>query len=102
MATGCVATWSRGSLICALTSSDGHVIVNALHAGSYYAAQQLDKSVKGAGKEITFTWWRAQTIENRKFYRNQSDVLWPSEIPDDGAVAAYVKTLSDAGYPPEK
>ncbi len=79
-----------------------HVIVNALHAGSYYAAQQLDKSVKGAGKEITFTWWRAKTIENRKFYRNQSDVLWPSEIPDDGAVAAYVKTLSDAGYPPEK
>ena len=43
-----------------------HVIVNALHAGSYYAAQQLDKASKKAGKDITVTWWRARFIENRK------------------------------------
>ncbi len=79
-----------------------HVIVNALHAGSYYAAQQFDKAVKAAGKDITFTWWRAKSVENRKFYRNQSEILWPSEIPEEGPVAAYVKTLSDAGFPPEK
>jgi len=79
-----------------------HVIVNALHAGSYYAAQQLDKAAKATGKEITFTWWRAKSVENRKFYRNQSEVLWPSEIPERGPVAEYAKTLSAAGYPPEK
>jgi len=79
-----------------------HIIVNALHAGSYYAAQQVDKAAKAAGKDITLTWWRAKSVENRKFYRNQSEVLWPSEIPDGGPVAAYAKTLSDAGYPPEK
>jgi hypothetical protein len=81
-----------------------HVIVNALHAGSYYAAQQLDKASKKAGKDITVTWWRVRFIENRKFYRNQSEVLWPSELPEDeeDEVARYAKVLSDAGYPPEK
>lgn len=81
-----------------------HVVVNALHAGSYYAAQQIDKAAKKAGKDITITWWRARNIENRKYYRNQSEVLWPSELPEDGGdeVSAYIKTLRDAGYPPEK
>lgn len=82
-----------------------HVIVNAIHAGSYYAAQQLDVAAKEAGKAVTITWWRARpVIENRKYYRNQSEVLWPCEFPENGEdeISAYVKTLKDAGYPPEK
>jgi len=80
-----------------------HVIVNALHAGSYYAAQQLDKASKKAGKDITITWWNARSVENRKYYRNQSEVLWPSEFPEgDNHISVYVKMLTDAGYPPEK
>lgn len=81
-----------------------HVIVNALHAGSYYAAQQLDKAAKKAGKDVTITWWRARGVENRKSYRNQSEVLWPSELPESGddEVSEYLKTLRDAGYPHEK
>jgi hypothetical protein len=81
-----------------------HVIVNVKHTGSYFAAEKLDKAAKAAGKAITFTWWRARSIENRKYYRNQSEVLWPSQLPDDDAdeVSGYLKTLKDAGYPPEK
>jgi hypothetical protein len=82
-----------------------HVIVNALHTGgNYYASQQLDQASKNAEKTITINWWRARTIENRKYYRNESEVLWPSEFPDGGEdeISGYVKMLRDAGYPPEK
>ena len=78
-----------------------HVIVNATHAGSYYAAEQLDNAAKAVGKAITFTWWRARLIENRKSYRNQSEVLWPSEFPEGNEIEAYIKMLTDAGHPPK-
>jgi len=92
--------WINGS---APEKATVHVIVNATHAGSYYAAEQLDKAAKAAGKAITLTWWRARpVIENRKYYRNQSEVLWPSEFPEGDEIAAYIKMLTDAGFPPEK
>jgi hypothetical protein len=81
-----------------------HVIVNALHTGSYYAKQQVDKAAQAAGKAITTMRWKVREVENRKYYRNQSEVLWPAEFPEGDAdeISAYVQMLKDAGYPPEK
>jgi hypothetical protein len=41
-------------------------------------------------------------IENRKYYKDTSEVLRPASFPVDDELAAYVETLTDAGYPPEK
>jgi hypothetical protein len=49
-----------------------------MHTGSYYAKDQVDKAAKQAGKEITTVRWKVRDIENRKYYRNQSEVLWPA------------------------
>lgn len=82
-----------------------HIIVNALHtSGEYYAGQQFTKAFTQAGKDIKPVWWRVSTIENRKLYKNRSEVYWPSEFPEGGEdeISAYVQKLKDAGYPPEK
>ena len=81
-----------------------HVIVNAMYAGSYYAKQQVDKAAQKAGKAITTVRWHVREIENRKYYKNQSEVLWPAEFPEGGTdeISAYVQMLKNAGHPPEK
>lgn len=81
-----------------------HVIVNAMHTGSYYAKQQVDKAAQKAGKAITTVRWHVREVENRKYYRNQSEVLWPAEFPEGGddEISAYVRMLKDAGHAPEK
>ena len=79
-----------------------HIIVNALHAGGeYYAGQQFAKAFSQAGKDIQLFWWRVSTIENRRFYRNQSEVYWPSEFPEGGddGVSAYVQRRMQAIHP---
>jgi hypothetical protein len=81
-----------------------HIVVNALHSGgSYYASQQITKASKEAQKSIRTEIWRVREIENRKYYKNTSEVLWPASFPEDDAeLSAYIEMLSDAGYPPER
>ena len=82
-----------------------HIIVNALHTGGkYYAGQQLTKAFGQAAKDVKVVWWCVTKFENRKYYKNQSEVFWPSEFSEGGddEVSAYVQTLNAAGYPPEK
>lgn len=78
------------------------IIVCALHeGGDYYATKELRKAAREAGKTITTEMWAVRRIENRRYYKNQSEVLWPATLPEDEDVDEYVQTLKDAGYPPE-
>lgn len=73
------------------TETTVHIITIALHSGGqYYANNQLKEAAKAAGKNISFTWWRAVELEDRRAYTNSSDVLRPVAIPEDAAVQAYV------------
>lgn len=74
-----------------------NVITIASHLGSYYRKGQLDEAIKASGKAIELVWWRAIELENRKSSRNVSDVLWPTELPDDAETKAYADSL---GYAP--
>ncbi len=72
-----------------------HVIVMATHTLSdYQVKQRLQGAAAEAGKEVDFEFWCSETFENRLKYKNNSEVLWPIELPDDSRVAAYaaVKT----------
>ncbi|RWO75000.1 MAG: hypothetical protein EOS17_04225 [Mesorhizobium sp.] len=74
-----------------------HVLVIATHHGFYYNKDVIVKAAKDAGKNIEIGWWQLATFENRRYYRNDSDVLWPVEIPDDAVTKAYVDKMN---YPP--
>ena len=70
-----------------------------LHSsGVGYASQKIEEAFSQAGKRIKMTWWRVLAIENLKWKRNSSDVLWPTAIPEDPAIQAYVGKLK---YKPE-
>src|SRR6185503_14930769 len=53
-----------------------------------------------SGKKITLGWWSCISPENRRSSASTSDVLWPTAIPDNKKVAAYVEYLKGEGYAP--
>ncbi|WP_082592128.1 phosphoribosyltransferase-like protein [Stenotrophomonas nitritireducens] len=70
------------------------VITIALHtSGHYYIeSRKLREAIARSGKNIRITFWRLFNFENRLYSKNTSDVLWPTSIPNDAAVQAYVAT----------
>lgn len=70
-----------------------HVIVIALHQGFYYNRDMIEEIIRESDKDIDISWHPRFVVENRKFYKKVSDVLWPTVIPDDDAVRAYVDNL---------
>ena len=74
-----------------------HVIVIAGHiGGKHYAETTLNKTAKQLGKEIEFRWWALLPLEDRKLYTDTSDVLRPTQIPQDERTKAYAATLKFA------
>ena len=72
-----------------------NVIVIALHRGGrYYAMTKLNEASEVAGKTVKIKWWRYVTLEDRKAHTNSSDVLRPTEIPDEQLVHEYVDGLN--------
>lgn len=78
-----------------------HVIVMALHSSGHYylTSSRLKKAIAASGKDIKIQFWRALVLENQKYRKNDSSVLWPATIPNDGAVQAYI--ASEKTYPLE-
>lgn len=75
-----------------------HVITIALHrGGQYYARKKIQEVAREAGKEVEISWWRSIEIEDRKTYIDSSDVLRPTNLPDDELTKDYVQSLK---YPP--
>lgn len=70
-----------------------HVLVIAIHEGSYYNRDKIVSAAQEAGKAINIQWWPLVSFENRKFRRDSSDILWPVEIPDDAVTQAYVDNM---------
>jgi hypothetical protein len=71
-----------------------NIIVMALHSGGqHYAQVALAKAAKEAGKTLEFKWWRSVEVEDRRDHTNVSDVLRPTELPQDALVQAYVAKM---------
>lgn len=58
--------------------------------GVFQATDRLAKLARETKKKIGFEFWRSVSLENRKSYRDSSEVLWPAVLPDDPAVSAYL------------
>lgn len=104
----CVGTGSRvRSDICSWLETDTpnkmklHIITPILYQGSWWIDRKIEETAKANKKTLTIKKWRLDDfeMENRRGYRNTSDVLWPTEIPDISAVQAYAKWLEGKGYP---
>lgn len=68
-----------------------HIVVAAIHTGGeYFVGKRLKRSMADSGKSIELKYWRIATVENRKYHKNDSAVLWPAEMPTDTATQQYV------------
>lgn len=78
-----------------------HIIVVATHSlGSWQMKTGLKAEAESAGKNIGIKIWRAVEFENRKAYRMQSEVLWPTELPDDELVHQYADSIEKFPFEP--
>lgn len=69
-----------------------HVVVAALHSGSSWALQQVQKTANDEKKQIRIHPWRCLEIEDKAI--NSSDVLRPRDIAFDQDVQEYAKGLT--------
>ena len=68
-----------------------HILVIATHClGEWKCRDRLENAAREAGKRVQFKFWAVLRIENRLFYRNVSEVLWPATVPNDAALSAYM------------
>jgi len=68
-----------------------HIVVAAIHSsGEHLVGKRLKRVIADSGKAIALKYWRIATVENRKYYKNDSGVLWPTEVPVDAATQQYV------------
>lgn len=75
------------------------ILVMATHtSGEWFSIGRIKEAAKKAGKNIHVECWAARRFENRKTYRDTSEVLWPTVMPNDPGLTAYVSTQR---YPPE-
>ncbi len=80
-----------------------HVIVAALHTlGHYLTKRRLAGVIVAAKKNIEVRYWRAKDVENRKSYKNDSEVLWPAVLPDDKDVKKYLERPQKFPFEPRK
>lgn len=86
------------------TSARVHVIVAAIHSnGEYFLKKlKLNEVIKQSGKSIEINYWRVLNIENSKYHKNSSGVLWPVTIPDVEAVKKYLITPSRYPFEPRQ
>jgi len=63
-----------------------YIIVAAFHRlGQYLTEERLRRVIAESGKKISIEYRRALELENRRAYKNTSQVLWPTAAPDDVA-----------------
>lgn len=71
---------------------EGHVSIILLIAhslGKWETERNLNEAIARSGKKITFDIQERIVLENRKRDRNDADVLWPTELPDDRIAREY-------------
>jgi hypothetical protein len=78
------------------TQCELRVVVAALHTlGHYYVEKKIGELKAKTGKKVKLSWWRIHEIENRRYYKNESDVLWPTEVPSGPRAEAYVRYMTE-------
>ncbi|APW45413.1 hypothetical protein RA876_02425 [Rhodoferax antarcticus] len=80
-----------------------HILVIGTHQlGEWQSIKGLKAAAEQAGKSIKFTCWAAIRFENRKAYKNKSEVLWPAAVPNNAAVGAYMALETKFPFEPRQ
>lgn len=66
------------------------VVIVSHKLADWQLEKRLLQVAKNAGKSLNMKVWRAVTLENRKMYRNSSEILWPSELPESDELKTYM------------
>lgn len=67
-----------------------HIVVLVCHTlGRYWVEQRVRECARRHNKLIEIKFWRLRAIENRKVCAKDSEVLWPTQAPDDASVRTY-------------
>ena len=77
-----------------------HIITSVLFTGSWWVDNNIREVADENGKTVGITKWYLKEMENRLAYRNRSDVLWPTSIPDQEVARRYCAYLEELDYPP--
>lgn len=71
-----------------------HIVCIAIHkGGQYYVDNRITEATENTTKEVKLKWWGGVILEDRKAHINVSNVLRPTQIPDDELVAKYVEQM---------
>ena len=63
-----------------------HIVVLAMRrSGSWWIKQRLDKFARDSGSKFEYHLWFAVEIENRKSFRNSSEIYWPVSLPESAS-----------------
>jgi len=74
--------------------AEGHVSIVLLIAhqlGKWEVERNLKEAIAKSGKNITFDIQAQIVLENRMRYRDDADVLWPTELPNHALVNDYTE-----------
>lgn len=72
------------------------IVVAVLHTlGNWYVDEQFNKLRTKTKKKFNVSYWRIHDVENRRRYKNESDVLWPTTVPAGPLAEAYVRYLTE-------
>lgn len=74
------------------------IVVMAAHEGNWDLCRQLKEEATALGKNLNFEIHASRKYENRKAYRNQSDVLWPVNLPNTPEMKAYMEKYQTYQY----
>lgn len=66
------------------------LVIATHHLGEWQCLGRINKTATNAGKKSSLRCLAAIRLENRKARRNTSQVLWPSEVPNDSALQEYI------------
>lgn len=75
---------------------DIKIIVTVIHQGGpYNVNRRLNKLQESLKIKVNLHWWRILELENRKYYKDNSDVLWPTATPDTPEMERYVEYITE-------
>ena len=72
------------------------IVVAVLHSnGSSFAIKHIEDKARELGKKISVTTQRIHTVESRRSLKDNSDVLWPTEVPSGELTEKYRQYLEE-------
>lgn len=78
-----------------------HIIVIVNHSGgSYFTKKNIKSVIAEFGKNIDLNIWRAFVVENTRYRKNISEVLWPHILPESQLLMDYVNSIDKFPFEP--